>query len=252
MIVLNFHRIESPTGVEITRLSPLRFSGVLDEVERVGNEPVQITFDDGFASIAENGLPELQRRGHSSIVFLISGAMGGADAWDVRILGRSRPMMTWAIARQWAVQGVIFGSHTCSHRDLTALSPQSLREEIVSSRNEIEDRLGARVKQLSYPFGRHNQRVRDAAQDAGYECAYAMRGMIGERFAIPRVNVHSLMTTFELRRILNGGAPSWRTGLFASLSTGTATVGNWRYIRGVKVQESVDARRSPGDLHNLT
>ena len=242
MIVLNFHRIERATGLEITRLSPRRFVQILDEVASSGIQDITLTFDDGYASIADNALPVLNNRGMSAIVFLITDAIGRDDSWDVRILGRGRPMMTWTQVREWSGAGFIFGSHTRSHRDLTALTPRRLREELVDSKDEIQNRIGSHVSFLSYPFGRHNKRVREAARLAGYEAAYAIAGIPGNPYAIPRVNAHGLMSLSELRHILRGSAPSWRTRMFASLSAGSATVGNWRSGFHA-IDTSVDPRR---------
>lgn len=242
MIVLNFHRVEAPTGFEINRVSPDRFErllGVVGETGRVVGAlhrgpltimpEVLFTFDDGFGSIVEHALPRLRSRRWGALVFLVSKYVGQNDDWDVHLLGRTRPMMTWRQAREWASAGFIFGSHTRTHRDLTALSDSALKEELVDSKREIEDQLGAAVSMLSYPFGRHDRRVRDAARAAGYEAAFAVNGPAGDRYAIPRVNVHALLTTGELRRILTReSAPSWRTRLFTSLSAGSATVRNWR------------------------
>ncbi len=240
MIVFNFHRVEKPTGLEITRLSPSRFQQVLDcvaisglVVGRGNENPLKImpeilfTFDDGFASICDHALPELKERGWNAILFLIADAVGQDDQWDIRLLGRKRPMMSWGQAKQWSDAGFAFGSHSQSHADLTALSPRRLRDELVDSKARIEDELAREVRYVSYPFGRHNSRVREAVQAAGYDAAFAVNGPTGDRFAIPRVNVHTLMTLWELRRVLQGGAPSWRTRLFTSLSAGSATVGNW-------------------------
>ena len=242
MRVLNFHRIEKPTGLEITRLSPARFQQVLDcvgesgrVVGRYARDPLTImpevlfTLDDGFASICDSALPELRKRGWNAVIFLISEAVGRSDDWDVRILGRQRPMMNWDQAREWSQAGFTFGSHTRSHSDLTSLTPARLRAELVDSKQKIEDELRQEVRYLSYPFGRHNLRVREAAHDAGYSAAFATSGETGDRYAIPRVNVHALMTLFELRHLLStDGQPSWRSRLFTSLSAGSATVGNWR------------------------
>lgn len=265
MRVLNFHRVEKPTGLEITRLSPGRFARVLDEVESlrtcdrwekgahpcvpmiaphfVGLEGILITFDDGFASICDYALPRLRERGWNAIVFLIAEAVGRTDDWDVRILGRRRPMINWDQAREWSNAGFTFGSHTRSHRDLTALSRSRLRTELVNSKAKIEDELRQEVRYLSYPFGRHNEHVREAAREAGYSAAFATSGGPGDRFAIPRVNVHALMTSFELRRLLTtDGPPSWRSRLFSSLSAGSAAVGNWR---GAYTEPATDIGRRP-------
>lgn len=242
MIVLNFHRIEGPTGLEINRVSPKRFGQLLDILEESGisvaspgRDPLKImpevllTFDDGFESIARNALPQLVERGWGAVIFLISGSIGGEDNWDTRILGRSRPIMGSQQIREWSEAGFVFGSHTRSHRDLTALTTSRLDSELRESKCGIEDITGRAVSLLSYPFGRHNERVRDAARRAGYDAAFAVSGAAGDRYAIPRINVHALMTTGELQGILTDDPkPSWRTRLFSSLSAGSATVGNWK------------------------
>lgn len=242
MIVFNFHRVERPTGLEINRIGPARFAHFLDvigegglTVGRPGRDPLKvmpevlITFDDGFSSINDHALPMLQERGWGAVIFLISGFVGGHDDWDVRLLGRRRPLLTWSQVRAWSDAGFVFGSHSRTHRDLTALKAALLESELRDSKREIEDATGREVTALSYPFGRHDERVRDAARDAGYDAAFTVTGRAGDRFALPRVNINSLMTLRELRSILiTDPKPTWPTRLFSSLSAGSATVSNWR------------------------
>jgi peptidoglycan/xylan/chitin deacetylase (PgdA/CDA1 family) len=243
MVVLNFHRVESPTGLELTRVSPARFARILDLVgsleeqpSGLGQTPIGLrgrtvfTFDDGFASVAESAVPLLRERGWNAIVFLITGAMGGSDDWDVRVLGRRRPMMSWAQVKSAAEQGFEFGSHTCRHRDLTVLSARALAAEVEDSKRRIEDTLGREVRHFSYPFGRFNERVVEAVRRAGYQAAFALglaHPSVAGEYAIPRVNVHALTTLYQLRRVLAGGNIPWTTRFFSSLSAGSATVGNW-------------------------
>ncbi len=253
MLALGFHRIEPPTGLEITRISPGRFRRLTDSVAEahlpIGNpagnlssdtQEVWFTFDDGFASITQGALPELQRRGWPGLVFLIAGAMGKADDWDMRLLGRSRPMMSWDDVCHWSEQGMEFGSHTVTHADLTALSDRTLRNELRDSKAMIEDHTKRPVRFLSYPFGRHNQRVREAAARAGYEAGFTARWsnpLNGDPFAIPRRLVTGLTNLFEFRSWLEECMDPGRRdassvfsmgAFFQSLSAGSATVGNWR------------------------
>ncbi len=243
MIVLNFHRVESPTGLELTRVSLGRFTRLVDFVGSsqltpavLGADPLAVegrslfTFDDGFASVAEHALPLLHKRAWTAIVFLVTDAIGGSDDWDVRLLGRRRLMMSWPVVKEWAAQGFEFGSHTCRHRDLTALSPKSLATEVGDSKRRIEDTLGKDVRFFSYPFGRSNERVVEAVRHAGYRAAFALgqaHASAVDEFAIPRVNVNALTTLYQLRRVLSGGTIPWTSRFFSSLSAGSATVGNW-------------------------
>jgi len=251
MLVLNFHRVEPMTGLEITRLSPARFARMMDmlegtglQVAKAGGEllpsgaQVALTFDDGFASVAAHALPVVRNHGWTATVFLIADAVGKADDWDVRLLGRRRMMMSWPQAREWHQAGIAFGSHTSTHADLTALSSRALARELADSRSRIADELGCKVRYLAYPFGRHNARVRAAAEAAEYEAAFATGPTLTtghDRFAIPRVSVHGLLTLFQYRRLLadaqrTGADRHWhgRDRLFASLSAGSAIVTNRR------------------------
>lgn len=252
MLALGFHRIERFTGFEITRLSPTRFDRILTLIDgadtRVvcpGEEHgVVLTFDDGLASVAETALPLLSKRGWPAMIFLVAGFVGETDSWDVRLLGRGRPMMSWGEVQQWSRAGVSFGSHTVTHADLTALSVRALREELRGSKAMIEDQTGVRVDWLSYPFGRHDERVREEAAEAGYAGAFGTHVSGGggqDRYARPRVLVNSLTSLLELRSLLRTSEQMalahenwrghWRNRFLSSLSVGSATVSTWRRLR---------------------
>ena len=261
MLILNFHRIESPTGLEITRVAPARFRRLLNMIDQSGlavaklgtdllaaENHVLLTFDDGFGSIAWNALPELRRHGWGAVVFLIAASIGTTDDWDVRLLGLRRMMMNWDDIYEWSGAGIEFGSHTMTHADLTALSDVALRAELRDSKDKLENKLGRLVRFISYPFGRHNERVRQAVSEAGYEAAFATSGKLWhhhEKWAIPRVGINGLTSVFEfqsmLRAAANGGGGEgqtwrrhWHGRVFESLNAGSAAVGNWRRARKSK------------------
>lgn len=244
MLVLGFHRIEPPTGLEITRIGPARFARFLAMIDAFsltadGPRAAMLTFDDGYRSVSENALPMLAERGRGAVVFLIAGSAGKTDDWDVSRLGPKRRLMSWDEARDWSGKGIEFGSHTITHPDLTALSQRNLETELRVSKTMIEDQLECPVRSLAYPFGRHNARVRAGAQEAGYEAAFATgTGLAGDTFAIPRAMIHGLTTLAEFRAILRKAGQgeesqpthqgSWRSRFFQSLNAGSATVNNWR------------------------
>ena len=252
MLTLGFHRVEPVTGLEITRLSPRRFQRILELIADSGTSVVPpggqvgvtLTFDDGMSSVGRHALPLLAERGWPATVFLIAGYVGKADSWDVRLLGRRRPMMSWSEIRKWATAGVSFGSHSLTHADLTVLTDRSLREELRSSKAMIEDQTGKKVDWLSYPFGRHDARVREAAAAAGYMGAFgtlASRPDVPDLFACPRVLVNVLTSLLELRSLLRTSEQAalahenwrghWRNRFLSSLSAGSATVSTWRRLR---------------------
>jgi peptidoglycan/xylan/chitin deacetylase (PgdA/CDA1 family) len=71
-----------------------------------------------------------------------------------------------------AAQGHTIGSHTYSHRMLTALPLAEAIEEIRRGRAELEELLGMSAKHFSYPFGqrRHFSRaLSDYCRRSGFE-----------------------------------------------------------------------------------
>jgi peptidoglycan/xylan/chitin deacetylase (PgdA/CDA1 family) len=51
---------------------------------------------------------------------------------------------------------VTIGAHTVTHTRLSSLSPEAQREEIFSSKRELEEWLGREISTFSYPFGRRS------------------------------------------------------------------------------------------------
>lgn len=92
-----------------------------------------------------------------------------------------------ALARR---PGVTLGSHTVTHPNLTLLTDEELMGELVESKVRLEEITGQEVRHLSYPNGLWNERVAAAAGKCGYRSACATsRGVRGNPFALPRVNV---------------------------------------------------------------
>jgi len=98
--------------------------------------------------------------------------------------------LTWDGLRSLAERGVEIGSHTRTHPNLRTLSDDELRDELRTSREEIEDELGRPCTSLAYPYGQFDERVRRATERAGYESAFGIVGVgpLGGRFGIPRVD----------------------------------------------------------------
>jgi peptidoglycan/xylan/chitin deacetylase (PgdA/CDA1 family) len=130
------------------------------------DKPVLVTFDDGYADLAEHALPVLRRYGYGAVVFVVTGPVGGTNAWDeARGSGTHRLLSTEQI-RYWATQGIEFGSHSRTHADLTTLFANELQKEIVGSRDELARLLGAPVTSFAYPYGAYNRAVYECVRGA--------------------------------------------------------------------------------------
>ena len=69
---------------------------------------VGITFDDGYVSVLEAALPELQRHGFTATMYIVSGRLGGSNDWDE---GPRWPLMSAGQIGELAAAGMEIGSH---------------------------------------------------------------------------------------------------------------------------------------------
>ena len=160
---------------------------------RLPARSVWITFDDGYAELAEHALPVLRANGQRATVFVASALVGGEPSWDPYPPGAQVPrLLDWPqlgglLSAGWEVE-----AHGREHRRMTRLAGEDLELELVDARRELEERLGRTPRVLSYPFGDHDARVRDAVERAGYSMAVSTDpGLSGAdpRFALRRVYV---------------------------------------------------------------
>jgi peptidoglycan/xylan/chitin deacetylase (PgdA/CDA1 family) len=82
--------------------------------------------------------------------------------------------LEWDEVRDMARQGMDFGSHTCTHPILPQVDDSRLREEIVGSKQRVEEELGRPVQWFCYPNGDWRDergRILQEVASAGYRLA---------------------------------------------------------------------------------
>lgn len=173
----------------------------LDEIGPDGPPPgtALLTVDDGYASTIEVLAPLARELGIPWSVFLLVGAVGSRNDWDLHGVSLPERHLREEEIVALAGEGVGIGSHGMNHLDWTRLGDAALHDELVASRAWLERATGRRVDALSYPWGRVDARVAAAARAAGYRLGFALRGMsVAERaaravpgLAIPRLALYS-------------------------------------------------------------
>jgi len=133
---------------------------------QAGKEPlVVLTFDDGFRNVYEYGFPVLQYYGFPATVFLVTDYCGALNAWPGQPAAvERRPLLGWPEVREMSAAGISFGSHTRTHPDLRGVTREKIEEELVGSKQAIEDAIGRPVDTFAYPYGAANHWVRQLAQ----------------------------------------------------------------------------------------
>ncbi len=169
-------------------------------VQKKKGRIVIITFDDGYADNYTLAFPILKRYGFAATIFLVSDYVNTDHlfSWDVSKVtdqaGQgSYRLLTWEQVHEMAAYGVEFGSHTCTHRELTSLPPEQCGEEITRSRADLQARLGCEIVSFSYPRGDLNAKVVQLVEKAGYACAVVTPPRSGIplcRYALRRIGVY--------------------------------------------------------------
>lgn len=156
---------------------------------------ILLTFDDGHDSdlLAAGALAE---RGLTATFFIPWVHVGRAHFLDPQGV------------KQLSRAGFGIGSHGMTHNRLTAFSGYCLRKELTESKACLEDLVGRPVTDLAVPFGSYDQRVVDAALDAGYltimtsEVRHAAPGPKSRVF--PRLPVKSFTTHSDFLTLVGG------------------------------------------------
>lgn len=149
---------------------------------------VVLTFDDGHESNFRIAVPILLRFGFRAEFFVTVSSLGQPG------------FMNWEDLNRISDMGMSVQSHGLHHRALTNLSDNELYDELRSSKELLEEKLGKQVKYLAVPGGFINQRVYREALLARYaavcnsESRLARKSRIISRIAI----AHSISQhTFE-------------------------------------------------------
>lgn len=142
---------------------------------------VVLTFDDGYRALMQHVLPVLLRLGFVATVFPVVKFVGQQNRWDYNLFWRRMWHLDWNELRELLAAGWEVGSHSLRHAYLPALAPDELREDLLRSREILEQNLQIPIRHLSFPFGRGNERVLDCALRAGYESV----ATLGQEFGFP-------------------------------------------------------------------
>jgi peptidoglycan/xylan/chitin deacetylase (PgdA/CDA1 family) len=147
-------------------IRPSDWLGCLRDRTGLPERAVLITFDDGYADLTENALPVLRRYGFGAGVFIVTGQLGGTNAWDEVKGSAPHRLMTADQIRYWATQGIEFGAHSRTHVDLTTLTPSELNDEVLGSKNDLMNLLGSQAISFAYPYGNYNSDVYECVRES--------------------------------------------------------------------------------------
>jgi peptidoglycan/xylan/chitin deacetylase (PgdA/CDA1 family) len=210
VIIFCYHRLVDKVRYPGTEITPAAFEAQMKELKDRGitvipmqdflawkrgekNIPAHsaiITFDDGWKSQYEVAWPIMKKYGYPFTMFIYTegvrgGSLGGGEA------------ITWEQLADMRDNGVDIQDHSATHQDLreghtimvanpgakrtrTKLTGQQyegwMRNEVVGSKELLEQRLGIKVNCFAVPFGNYNEHVKEIARNSGYEAMFTVYG----------------------------------------------------------------------------
>lgn len=219
LVVLCYHGVRDGQGDRFGR--QLRaLGGRTPCVEAPGNlqqggRSVCITFDDAFACLLRNALPQAKELGVPTTVFAVPGNLGAPPRWEMRAghpEASERTMTAEELVAAEREFGCRIGSHTVRHRALATLSPGEAFEELVESKRALEEILGHPVEEFAAPYGSYDDQVVELARRAGYTRFYTLDRTLhpreGDGFVVGRYLMSPDAWWLEFWLTINGGY-SW-------------------------------------------
>jgi peptidoglycan/xylan/chitin deacetylase (PgdA/CDA1 family) len=169
-----------------------------------------LTFDDGYRSVFEQGLPILEDFNATATLFVTVNLVEKrvAPPWhsndpvlqkEYRDHADSFQPLDWPQLQELVRSNrVRIGSHTVNHHLMGRLSDNQLRRELRDSKTILEDRLGVPVAWFAYPYGvktygAYSEDTERALREIGYTASCTSeigRARTGSGpFLLPRISL---------------------------------------------------------------
>ena len=176
---------------------------------------IVLTFDDGFRDFFTAAYPVLEPAGFKATVFLASAFVG-------RPFLNGRECLGVREVKALCDNGIEFGSHSVSHRHLVDLTDEQLVDEVVGSRQAIQQITGKEVTLFSYPFRFPEENLAftrslgrllaERGYRAGVTTAIGRARATNDPLFLPRLPMNDCDDTSLLRAKLDGHYDWLRTG----------------------------------------
>ena len=174
-----------------------------DQINSTKNKQIIITFDDGYKDLISSVLPILKKHNFNATCFVVSSMLGKKNMWDI---GKKnfiqKDLMNLNDIREWVDNGMFIGSHSHNHLDLTSLNVDKMTNELTYSKKILEDKIGVKIKNFSYPYGKVNNLVYKKTKEIFEKATTTNRGRfdinIHDFHLIPRIDMGKNLSLFKI------------------------------------------------------
>ena len=174
-----------------------------DQINSTKNKQIIITFDDGYKDLISSVLPILKKHNFNATCFVVSSMLGKKNMWDMSKKNFiQKDLMNLNDIREWVDNGMFIGSHSHNHLDLTSLNVDKMTNELTYSKKILEDKIGVKIKNFSYPYGKVNNLVYKKTKEIFEKATTTNRGRfdinIHDFHLIPRIDMGKNLSLFKI------------------------------------------------------
>lgn len=206
VMVLNYHKVDStfhslsiaPADFErqmqwlqqhgYHSITPEQLYDFVTTGEALPDNPILITFDDGYVDNYSNAYPIMKKYGFVGTIFVVT-----------TFLDKYPNYLTWDQAKELEANGFSIESHTATHKSMTEASDAQIIEELTQSKATLKEKLGKDVNFVAYPTGTYNLHIAQLAKNAGYKAAFTIKFDTVNRnsnvYALERVPIFHTVNT---------------------------------------------------------
>ena len=171
-----------------------QLKGLLGSPEPLPQDCIVLTFDDGYKSFLERAYPLLRQYGFCATVYLVSDYCGIDNQWPGQSASAPKlPLMSFDEVRSVVGEVVKIGCHTRSHSVLTRASKTELEQELIVSKQIIEEALGQPIDDFAYPYGVTDKHVTEMARvhyKTGVTTRLGTSGRETDSLLMPRIDAY--------------------------------------------------------------
>lgn len=158
--------IQTILNLGYTPISLSHYYAYMTGNKTIPENPIIITFDDGYLSNYEIAFPILKEYNVPAAIFIVTSTVGLTPESGLV----SYPHFTWEQAKIMQDSSLIeINSHTHTHKNITELSVSELQKEIRLSKYLIEKNLNKYCYTFAYPYGGYRSDIEKLIRYAGYK-----------------------------------------------------------------------------------